>query len=277
MNSIVMADGTKANRLHQHMGQMVSLETSMEKMLEQLQGAVSGHRDVSVFVKNCLEVARTQCKAIKSRLHEVADDMVLPGTEISAHKTGVGLPLSSAIQQIHVALDSVIIGYSVLQLLALRYCDNYLAGDGNTADLAVQHYQRYVIELEKIKAMLHDVVVWDLDEEDVACQCTCPCCDLGVCLCAPSSRSDLNDARANAGADINQTGVYVYPPKPGSAAIKAGLQLGDVIEAVDGEELKSLWMLHEVVESHQTDEAMNFRVRRPSGEIKFVSIVRARA
>ena len=62
-----------------------------------------------------------------------------------------------------------------------------------------------------------------------------------------------------------------------SAAIKAGLQLGDVIEAVDGEELKSLWMLHEVVESHQTDEAMNFRVRRPSGEIKFVSIVRARA
>ena len=73
-----MADGTKANRLHQQMGQMVSLETSMEKMLEQLQGAVSGHHDVSVFVKNCLEVARIQCKAIKLRLHEVSDHMVSP-------------------------------------------------------------------------------------------------------------------------------------------------------------------------------------------------------
>lgn len=272
-----MADRTKSNRLHQQMAQMVSLETGMEKLLEQLQGAVSEHRDVSAFVKDCLGVTRTQRTAIKSRLHEVADGLALPGIEFGANKVGVGLPLSTAIQQICVALDCVIMGYSVLQLLALRHRDNYLAGDGNTADLAVEHYERYIGALQKFKTMLHDVVVWELDEEDVACQCTCPCCDLGVCLCAPSSRSDLNDAWANAVPDIDEAGVYVYPPRPGSAAIEAGLQRGDVIEAVDGEELKSLWTLHEVVEGHQTDKAMDFRVRRQSGEIASLSIVRPRA
>lgn len=265
------------NRLHQHMAYMLSSETSIATMLERVRVVVSDHEDMSAFVDDCIELAKTQRQAIESRLHEVAEHIEVPGITGFAHSDDDGQPLTTSIQRVHTAFDSAIVGYSILQLLALRHRDNYLAGDGNTADLAVAHYQNYLGVMSKINTLLHDVVVWELDKDGIFCRCTCPCCDLGVCLCAPSSRSDLNDAWGTASPDINRTGVYVYPPRPESAAAAAGLSAGDVIEAVDGDELESLWTLHDVVESCQTGAAMKFRVRRQSGDNTLVSVVRPQA
>ena len=262
------------NRLHQQMALMVSSEASMALILNQIRDIVSGHKDMSAFVDDCIELTQTQRQAIESRLHEVAERVVLPDMAGHKYSNNNGLPLSTAIQRMHAAIDSAIVGYSILQLLALRHRDNYLAGDGNTADLAVAHYQNYLGVMSKINTLLHDVVVWELDREGVSCRCTCPCCDLGVCLCAPSSRSGLNDAWDTASPDIDRTGVCVYPPRPDSAATMAGLSAGDVIEAGGGDESESLWALHEFVESSQTGAAMKFRVRRQSGESTLVSVVR---
>ena len=264
------------NRLHQHMAHMMSSEASIGLILEQVRDVVSDHEEMSALVDDCIELAKTQRQAIESRLHEVAEPIELPSIAGREYPDDHGLPLSTAIQRVHTAIDSAIVGYSILQLLALRHRDNYLAGDGNTADLAVAHYQNYIGVMSKINTMLHDVVVWELDRDGISCRCTCPCCDLGVCLCAPSSRSDLNDAWGTASPDIDTTGVYVYPPRPESAAAAAGLSAGDVIEAVDGNELESFWTLHDVVESCETGAAMKFRVRRQSGDNIFVSVVRPR-
>lgn len=265
------------NRLHQHMAFMVTTEASMGLMLDQIRDVVSDHDGMRAFVDDCIELTKTQRQAIDSRLHEVAERVELPDMAGHEYPSDHGLPLLTAIQRMHVAVDSAIVGYSVLQLLALRHRDNYLAGDGNTADLAVVHYQNYLDVMSKINTLLHDVAVWELDREGVSCRCTCPSCDLGVCLCAPSSRSGLNDAWNRASPDIDRTGVYVYPPRPDSAAAAAGLSAGDVIETQGADESESLWALHELVESCQTGAAMKFRVRHQSGENTLVSIVRPRA
>ncbi len=263
-----------SNRLHQHMAYMVSLETHIGTILDQVRVDASDHEDMTAFVDDCIELVESQRQAIESRLHQVAKLIKLPRMTDRDYPDDLGLPLSTGIRRIHVCIDSAIVGYSVLQLLALRHRDNYLAGDGNTADLAVAHYQNYLGVMGKINTMLHNIVVWELERDDVTCRCTCPCCDLGVCLCAPSSRSDLNDAWGIANPDIDETGVYVYPPRPESAAAVAGLKTGDVIEAVDGEELESLWTLHDVVEAHQKGTAMEFRVRRISGDHAHISVIR---
>jgi len=66
------------NRLHQHMAHMVSSEASMGLILNQIRDVVSGHEDMSAFVDNCIELTKTQRQAIESRLHEVAERVVLP-------------------------------------------------------------------------------------------------------------------------------------------------------------------------------------------------------
>ena len=203
-----------ANRLHQHMAHMVSLENGIETMLERLRGVVADHEDMNALVDDCIALATTQRQAIESRLHEVAKGVEVPSDEGVAHSDDDGLSLTTALQSIHTAFDSAIVGYSILQLLALRHRDNYLVGDGNTADLAVAHYQEYLSVMSKINTLLHDVVVWELDRDGVACRCTCPCCDLGVCLCAPSSREALHNAWGSASPLADKTGVAVYPPRP---------------------------------------------------------------
>ncbi len=266
-----------ANRLHQHMAHMVALEVSIGTMLEGLRGVVSDHEDMSAFVDDCTKLANTQRQAIESRLHKVAKGVDAPRNAGVALSDDHGLSLTTAIQLVHTAFDSAIVGYSILQLLALRHRDNYLVGDGNTADLAVAHYQEYLRVMSKINTMLHDVIVWELDRDGVTCRCTCPCCDLGVCLCAPASRSALNDAWGSACPSADKAGVTIYPPRPESAAALAGLNSGDVIEAVDGDEVESLWTLQNIVEACQTGAAMKFQVRRQSGDNVLVSVVRPRA
>jgi len=259
------------------MAYMISAEASIGLILEQLRDVASDHPELSAFVNDCIELAQTQRQAIELRLHEVAEQIELPETAVHEYPDDHGLPLSTAIQQAHTAFDSAIVGYSILQLLALRHRDNYLAGAGNTADLAVAHYQNYLGVMREINTMLHDVVVWELDRAGISCRCTCPCCDLGVCLCSPSSRSGLRDAWGTAIPDVDKAGVVVHPPRLKSAAAEAGLSAGDVIEAVDGEEVKSLWTLHDVVESCAAGTAMKFRIRDQSGDDALVSVVRPQA
>jgi len=266
-----------SNRLHLHMAHMVASETSIGTILERVRDVVSDHADMREVVDGCIELAKSQRQAIESRLHDVAKHIELPDIAGPDYPDDYGLPLATAIQRVHIAIDSAIVGYSILQLLALRHRDNYLVGDGNTADLAVAHCQNYIGVMSKINSMLHDVVVWELDRDGIACRCTCPCCDLGVCLCAPSSRANLNDVWGTAGPKLDKTGIYVYRPRPDSAAALAGLNTGDVIEAVDGDELESLWTMHDIVDARETGASMRFRVRRQSGDIALVSVARPQA
>ena len=115
------------NKLHQHMAHMISSEARIGLILEQVRDVVSDHEEMSAFVNDCIELAKTQRQAIESRLHEVAGRIELPGIVGCEYPNDYGLPLSTAIQRVHVAIDSAVVGYSILQLLALRHRYNYLA------------------------------------------------------------------------------------------------------------------------------------------------------
>ena len=64
--------------------------------------------------------------------------------------------------------------------------------------------------------------IWEMDLEGVECLCTCPCCGLGVCLCAQGPRRTLSDAWVEVGPISDEAEVFVHPPRLGSAAATAG-------------------------------------------------------
>ena len=77
-----------------------------------------------------------------------------------------------------------------------------------------------------------------------------------------------------AGPIAADEGVYVQLPKENSAAMKAGLRRGDVVLAVDRQEIDSLWNLQEAMENAASGEEIQLTVRRDSGVIEEVAIVR---
>ncbi|MFQ5944459.1 MAG: PDZ domain-containing protein, partial [Anaerolineales bacterium] len=120
---------------------------------------------------------------------------------------------------------------------------------------------------------LHDVVVWELDHEGLECQCICPSCGLGICLCAVSSRTILSDAWAEAGPIAVDEGVHVHPPRKGSAAANAGLRSGDVILTVDGQEIQTYSVLQTAVLKPDPGEQIQIGVRREPDELEDVGLI----
>jgi S1-C subfamily serine protease len=84
----------------------------------------------------------------------------------------------------------------------------------------------------------------------------------------------LSDAWAELGPISDETGVFVHKPRSGSAAAEAGLNHGDVVVTADGQELDTHFILQGVVGGHQSGEAIELRVRRGTGELEDITVVR---
>ncbi len=266
---------TSPNRLHRHMAQMVALEAGIETTLDRLSNQTSDHPDVAALVRSFHEMSAAQRQALEVRLQAVAGDVAIPDRSVAKLDAGGGgYPVSSALRQASTALNQAIFGYAMLRTIALRFRDSPMIGEGNTGDIAERHTYNYVSAVHKINQMLHSVVAWEMDREGLACRCTCPCCGLGICLCAVSPRKTLSDAWAKVGPIADEVEVFLYPPRSGSAAANAGLHHGDVIVAVDGQELESYSTLQSAVGGHHSGEAIGLRVRRGSGELEDITVVR---
>ncbi len=269
-----MANELTENRLHQHMAQLVALEAFIEKTLEQQSNAVVAYPDGAAVINEFLQLAQNHRQALEARLNSVSDNAPVPQRENEDFESDREYPMSTSLRRAYVVLNEAIIDYTTLRVLALRFRDSPVTGEENTADLADQHVHHYVGAVRKISQIIHDVVVWELEQEGHSCSCTCACCGLGVCICATYNRETLSDAWVEAGPIWDDVEVTVHPPRPGSNAATAGLQQGDLIVAVDGRDLESYNTLYGIVDGHKSGESIELQVRRKSGEITNIPVVR---
>lgn len=65
---------------------------------------------------------------------------------------------------------------------------------------------------------------------------------------------------------VNLNGALISQVTPGSPAAKAGLQVGEIIVSIDGEELGSETDLAEVIHSHKSGDSISLSVKRATDE-----------
>ena len=262
-----------SNRLHHHTAYMVSLESDLNKTLNDLSEQVASHPGVSESIKRFISISGSQLTALRARLNSIAGDIDLPDSSLPRLEPNVGNhPVSSALQNASALLNHAIAGYAMLRSIALRYRDSSLIGDDNTGDMAEQHTKSYVNAVHEINQALHNVALWEMEKDGETCQCTCPSCGLGICMCAQGPRRTLSDIWLETGPISTESDIFVHPPRPDSAADKAGLRHGDTVLAADGEELESHFSLQGKVSAHQSGEEVVLQVRRSTGEIEEISV-----
>lgn len=265
----------KTNRLHSHVAEMVVLETAIEITLDKLSDQASDHPEVSELISSFCEQAGSHRSIMEARLQTLAGNMDLPASiALDIDNRHGDYPVSTALQQASTVMNHAVTGYAMLRSIALRFRDSALIGEGNTGDIAEQHTKTYVEAVHKIDQTLHNIVLWEMDLEGVECLCTCPCCGLGVCLCAQGPRRTLSDAWVEVGPISDEAEVFIHPPRLGSAAATAGLQHGDVIIAADGKDFESHVTLQGIVAGHESGETIELHVRRSSGKLEDITVVR---
>lgn len=266
------------NRLHRHMINTVALEAQLEDTLAQLQSDVSGHPDVRALFHEFHQMVTSQREMLEERLLNV----VANATEFETVTTtilttdgeqSVDYPISTALQHIYTMFSQILMAYTTLQPLAQRFADSWVCGKENTADISKLHTQNYVRTLQRISQLIHDVVIWEMDQEGLSCTCTCPSCSIGICLCAISSRTVLSNAWLDAGSIANSKGVTVLPPRPASAASVAQLDAGEIIVAVDGHEIQKYSDLQTAIRSRTSGDHLEFVTQQETGEQRNVSLV----
>lgn len=268
-----MTNEISESRLHQHMAQLVALEASIEKLLEQQLNAVIAHPDGTTITQEFAQLANNHRQALEARLNVIASNVHVPERANEIIQFDGDYPMSSALRRDYVWLNEAIIDYTSLRVIALRFRDSPVTGDENTADLADQHIRDYVAAIRKISQLIHDVVVWELEQEGLSCDCTCACCGMGVCICNVYNRETLSHAWTEAGPIADDSEFIMVPPKPGSQAAIAGLQSGDLIIEADGRKIESYGILYEVFDGHKSGDSIKLQVRRDSGEVTNISVV----
>ena len=275
-----MASTQNFNRLQKQLANMIALEYDIEQKLGELIHTVSAHAEAEKLLMEFQTLSKTQRQALETRLQTIAD--VVPVSKGTAGVTPVEMlsqeaddPVSTTLQIIYTLLSQAVIGYSVLHPLSTRFLDSLLIADeGTSYHLTRQHTQNYVQAIQQISRLFHDVVLWELDQKGLECQCTCPSCAAGICLCALAGRTFLRDTWVEAGPIAADEGVYVLLPKQNSAAAKAGLRRGDVILVAGGQDIGSYLDLQNVVKNAKSGEEIRLKVRRDSNVVEDVSVVR---
>jgi hypothetical protein len=207
---------------------MIALEAVIEQKLEELIPAVSAHAGVTTLLTGFLAMTQAQRQALETRLKTIADNVpiskgttkVLPMDSLSQ---GIDYPVSTALQIVYTMFHQAVIGYAVLHPLSTRFLDSpYIADEGTSYHLTHQHTENYVQAIQQISRLIHEVVLWELDEKGFECQCACLSCGAGICLCAHAGRAFISNTWAAAGPIAAEEAVYVQLPKQNSPAAKAG-------------------------------------------------------
>ena len=263
--------------LQTQLANTIAIEATIERIIDKLLPTVSENAEAATIFQHLQALSHSQRQTLEVRLRAIAENMPIPdstGAVLAASKMSE-YPISAALQTIYTLLNQAVISYSTLQVLALRSRDSWIAAnEGTTAHLARQHTQDYGRAIQQISRALQRVVVWELGSEKLECQCTCPSCSLGVCLCAVASRTILSDALKDTGPMANDEGIYVQTPKQGSVAAQAGLRNGDVILSADGQPIKSYVDLQNAIRNHAAGETILLKARRGTGELQEMAIVR---
>lgn len=269
------------NRLHKQLARMIALEAAIEQRLKVLITEVSDHAEATALLSGFLTMSREHRLALETRLNSLTGDNP-PSSEPMVIYTASGspeeakYPVSSSLLEIYTLYNQAVIGYSVLHPLATRFLDSVMIADeGTSYHITRQHTQNYIQAIQQISRVLHDVVLWELDHEGYECQCICPSCSVGICLCSMAGRSFLSQAWEEARPIFDDEGIYVQQPKQDSAAVKAGLHRGDVILAAGGQEIESYGDLQGAVRNAESGEEVRLTVRRGSDELEEVAIVRS--
>jgi hypothetical protein len=187
---------------------------------------------------------------------------------------GARYPGSTTLVSLYTLLNQAVIAYAVLLELCLRAADSSVRGPDNSGDLAMAHLKAYAAAAQKTVRLLQYTVSGELEQEGQECQCTCPSCSLGVCLCAIASRRFLWMAWTDAGPIYSPDSILMVKPRTGSAAAGAGLSKGDRVERVDDKEIESIPHLQDSIRAHKPGEAVRLGVKHPSGEQSTVALVR---
>lgn len=271
-----MSDNQYQLTVQQYVREMVALESQIEELLDRRSGEVRDHPGATAAVQRFHTMVKSQRDALQSHLQGSGYDggaAMLTDAQPAVGVTDTPQQLrsagaSAALQDIYTEFNRAAFGYAMLHARAHRFFER------PTADLAEAHLRGYAEAIQTLNQLISEVVVWELSTAGQECQCQCPSCGLGVCVCVPHGVDTVTSAWRETTPTAEQAGVVVRQPRISSAAAQANLREGDIVVAVDDQQVVSYGDLQEAVGAREPGAQIRLRVRQRGGELEELTVTR---
>lgn len=267
----------RRDELHHFLGDMVVIERQVEALVGgQLLNAES-HPRVTEAVGRYQRMIEVQREALEARLRSVGGEApasparVAPLRVLAEAKMHDARSPSRALHVLYTAFNHAVFGYAMLHAVAHRFYDSQASG--NTADLAETHMREYAAAAQEINQMISDAVVSKLSQRGQECQCRCPSCTLGICLCPPHGTNTVNEVWRETSPSASPGGIRLRLPRSDSVVARVGLREGDRVAAVDDQEITSdldTGSMQTAIRRHQSGEKIRLRVRRATDDVEVI-------
>jgi hypothetical protein len=269
------------NPVQTYLSDMMALERQLEGVVDHLGPFAAVQPKAAAALDRYQGMVRAHRAALDERAQVIGGQIPDRPAAILAIPTPLAaiLPehaVSQVLHTLYAGFNHVAFGYSLLHIAAHRAFDSI--EPGSTAELAETHLRDYAGAIQELNQMVSDAMVWELTGLGHDCECKCPACSLGLCLCSPHGTLTINQVWEETRPAAPDGGLWVRPPWSTSMADQAGLGAGDRILTVDEQAIASDWdvpTLQKGIRAHQAGEAIRLGVQRATGEIEEVILRRA--
>jgi len=165
-----MAESKQQETIKVYVGDMASLESHIEEVMDRQVDLVKPHPKAAALVNKLHATSKMHRDALKAHLESMGGSSGSPIKAAVAAAAGVAAGIidkvrpeavSKAIRDDYTAINHATIGYTMLHATAL------MLKDQATASLAERHIRDYTSHIEGINQIIADVVAYDLKNDGI--------------------------------------------------------------------------------------------------------------
>jgi hypothetical protein len=265
-----MSEARSRELVWQGVAEALALEQRVEQTLDRHLRAVREPREAAEVLQRLYTTAKTHCEALQAYADRLGGGMPAqsegagaPAAAPAVTAAGEGTRLASAaLREDYTLCSQAAIGYAALHQMAR------IAFDLGLAEIAERHLHGYAAAAQEINQVIADVVAWELRRQGLRCQCQCPSCIVGVCLCVANTNWIVNRCWQETAPAVTGRGLRVV--RTASAPAELELRDGDVVRAVEGQEVATTADTLTAIRGRTPGEPVRFTVLRDGSTVELI-------
>ena len=247
-----MAD--KQAVLRERIADLISFERRLKSQLQSDADRFEQYSSVIELLASATEAASARGKALTQYLGAEnpvqGHDPVLDALSVRFAAPSLRL------KRLMATVAAGLAGYAELTELAFRLYDPPLR------ELAPRHLKACAALLHATARLIPEVTSGELAGDTLFCHCVCPMCGLGACACIEVGRQNIEAAWREACAAAVVQPFVLDTPRPGSPLAFAGVERGDFLLAVDGQEVRTIPEIQALIRTHPIGGNVLLRIGR---------------
>lgn len=239
--------------------ELAALEADMAGRLERAQQLSSGYPDALAAIQRLRPMVQTHRDQLVTYLKDSGGAGPSGETTSLQSTPREATALSEVLRDLCLAFHHCALSYGMLYEVALRLYEPRLR------EIAPEHLKAHAGAALSTARLLPGVVAWQLAQDGLHCACTCPMCGLGACGCVSWGTETLIDAwRDAASTESEPPGFVLLPPKPESELARTGVQGGELVLAVDGQQVRGRQEVQDALRKRTLGDEVRFLIQRGS-------------